>query len=146
MYFKFFAIPKAVYFYCILPALIIIIASLIFRIVYSRKKETYYYVFNTNYFLLLTGVVISALLIALLLGYSAATIYMIFISGTFAEFYILVIFLIILPIIPICLFIWLCFKIHENFKYKEELDDNLNKNLDNKELDNKEDDTEKEIA
>ena len=90
MYFKFFAIPKAVYFYCILPALLIIIATLIFKIVYSRKKESYYYVFNTNYFLLLSGILVAALLIALLSGYSAATIYIIFINETFADYYILV--------------------------------------------------------
>ena len=62
MSFKFFAIPKAVYFYCILPCLLIIIACLIFRIIYSRKKDTYYYTFNVNYFLLIAGIIISAFL------------------------------------------------------------------------------------
>ena len=70
MYFKFFMIPKAVYFYCILPCLLIIIACLAFKILYSQKKDTYYYYFNSNYFLLIGGILISAILLALLTGYS----------------------------------------------------------------------------
>ena len=124
MNFKFFIIPKAVYFYCILPCLLIIIACLIFRIIYKRKEKTYYYTFNVNYFMLMAGIFISAILMALLIGYSCATIYMIFINGTFDKYYILVMILAILPLIPLCLFIWLCFKIFDNLEYKHYLDEN----------------------
>lgn len=127
MYFKFFSIPKAVYFYCVLPILLIIVTCLIFNIIYRRKKGTYYYVFNNNYFLLLAGVLVSAIMIALLAGYSIATIYTIFSHDLFAQYYILMMVLVILPLIPLCLFIWLCFRLYDNFQYKKELDSNLDK-------------------
>lgn len=134
MYFKLFSIPKAVYFYCLFPILLIIVACLIFNIIYRRKKGTYYYIFNSNYFLLLAGILVSAIMIALLTGYSVATIYTIFLHELFSKYYILVMVLVILPLIPLCLFIWLCFRLYENFQYKNELDDNLDKQkLDNKE-------------
>lgn len=128
MNFKFFLIPKAVYFYCILPCLLIIIAGLIFKIIYSRKKDTYYYIFNTNYFLLIAGIIISAILMALLIGYSGATIYMILINEAFSKFYILTMILVVLPLIPLCLFVWLCFKLFDNLEYKKYLDENYENN------------------
>lgn len=128
MNFKFFVIPKEVYFYCILPCLLIIISSLIFRIIYKRKEESLYYNFNVNYFMIIAGIIISAILLALLIGYSGATIYMILIGGTFSKFYILAMILVILPFIPLCLFIWLCFKVYDNLEYKQYLDENYKNN------------------
>jgi len=133
MYFKFFSIPKAVYFYCVFPILLIIVACLIFNIIYRRKKGTYYYIFNNNYFLLLAGVLVSAIMIALLAGYSVATIYTIFLNNMFAQYYVLMMVLVVLPLIPLCLLVWLCFRLYDNFQYKKELDENLEKRLDNKE-------------
>lgn len=133
MYFRLFSIPKAVYFYCVFPILLIIIACLIFKIIYRRKKGTYYYIFNNNYFLLLAGILVSAIMIALLAGYSIATIYTIFLNNLFAQYYVLMMVLVILPLIPLCLFIWLSFRIYENFQYKKELDKNLEKKIENEE-------------
>lgn len=129
MYFKFFAIPKAVYYYCLLPILILIITSLIFLIVYHRKKDTYYYEFTVNYFLGIIGILLASLLFSLLLGYSLATIYTIFVNELVAKYYVFMIILFILPLIPLSLFIWVMLKIGRNLKYKKELDENYEEYL-----------------
>ena len=49
MYTTYFIIPKAVYFYCIVPAIAIIIASIIFGLIYHKKKGTHYYIYTMNY-------------------------------------------------------------------------------------------------
>lgn len=128
MYFKFFSIPKAVYYYCFLPAILIIIVCLIFWLIYHNKKGTHYYVFTLNYFYEIAGIILSSILLALLLGYSSATIYTIFLSGLISNYYAFVIMLVFLPLIPLCLFIWLSFKLYHNFEYKKELDTNYKRN------------------
>lgn len=124
MYFKFFSIPKEVYYYCFLPSILIIIGCLIFWLIYKRKKGTYYYTFTLNYFFELSGILLSSLLLALLIGFAIATIQTIYVNELFTKYYIFMIIIAFLPLIPLCLFIWLCFKIHQNLQYKRQLDDN----------------------
>lgn len=126
MYFRFFSIPKAVYYYCFLPALLIIIACLIFWLFYRYKKGTHYYVFTLNYFYEIAGIILSSILLALLIGYSTATIYTIYLNNLINDYYAFIIMLAFLPLIPLCLFIWLCFKLYQNLEYKKELDAILN--------------------
>ena len=74
MYSKFFMIPKAVYYFCLFPALIIIIASIVFAIVYRKKKGTEHYAYTLNYIYTIVSMLLSLLLLPLLLGYSIAMI------------------------------------------------------------------------
>ena len=145
---KFFSIPAAVYYYCFLPALLIMIICLIFWLMYRHKKDTYYYTFTLNYFFQLSGIILSAMMLALLLGYSVATIYTIYVNDLVANYYFFMIILIFLPIIPLCLFIWLIFKLIRTLKYKEKLDENYDNYIkeQNNDFQNDEMENEKEIA
>ena len=124
MYLDFFSIPKEVIYYCFIPSVILILLCLIFWIFYRKKKDTYYYVFTLNYLFQLSGIILSAMLLALLSGYAIATIHIIISNELIAKYYMFMIIISFLPIIPLCLLIWLTFKIYHNLKYKKELDEN----------------------
>lgn len=125
MYSNYFIIPKAVYFYCILPALILIIASIIFNIIYHKKKGTHYYIYTLNYIYNIVSILLCALLFPLLLGYSLAMSYIIQIGLIKDVSFFLLLVLLIFPIIPFITLAVACFKFVNNLKYKERLDKEL---------------------
>lgn len=123
MYSSYFIIPKAVYFYCILPALIIIIGSIIFWLIYRRKKETKYYAYTLNYVYNIASILICLLLFPLLLGYSAAMMYMIKVKLLLNVSLLLKILLILLPLIPFLTLLYVLYRFIKNLKLKEIIDE-----------------------
>ena len=98
---KFFIIPSAVYYYCLYPALAVIVGSIIFTIIYRRKKGTENYAYTLNYVYTIVSMLLSLLLLPLLLGYAMAMIRIIN-SGLIENTNKAVIFvLILLPLIPL---------------------------------------------
>ena len=131
MYNYYFVIPKAVYFCCILPALIIIIACILFSIIYRQKKGTPYYTYTLNYVYNIASILLSLLLFPLLLGYSMAMLTIIN-SGYIIDVDLLLkILLIILPMIPFFTLIFVLYKFIKNLKLKNIIDEDI-QNLKNK--------------
>lgn len=122
----YFVIPDAVWFCCILPAIIIILASILFGIVYRYKKDTKYYTYTLNYVYSITSILICLLLFPLLLGYSAAILYTIAKGIVLVESVniILKVLLIILPLIPLVTLIYVVSRFIKNLELKTEIDDN----------------------
>ena len=129
MYTTYFIIPKAVYFYCILPALLLILGTLIFMIVYRRKKGTYYYVYTMNFVLNFVSMLLCILLLTLLIGYSWAMLYIIYLKLIVNVNVFVIVILILLPIIPLVTLIIVCRRFIKNLKYKEELDENAENSI-----------------
>ena len=71
---KYFYIPAEVWYYVVIPILIILLIYFVFNLVYHRKKGTYYYNYVVDYVYSTLGVLFCSLLLCLLLGYSIATI------------------------------------------------------------------------
>ena len=124
MYTTYFIIPRAVYFYCILPALLLIIGTLIFTIVYNRKKGTYYYVYTMNYVLNFISILLCLLLLVLLIGYSWAMLYIIHLNLITNVNVFVIVILIIMPLVPLITLIFVINRFIKNLKYKKALDEN----------------------
>lgn len=122
----YFVIPDAVWFCCILPAIIIILASILFGLVYCYKKDTKYYTYTLNYVYSVTSILICLLLFPLLLGYSVAILYTIAKGIVLVESVsiILKVLLIILPLIPFVTLIYVVSRFIKNLELKTEIDDN----------------------
>lgn len=120
---RFFWLPKEVWFYILIPILLILLVYLIFYVLYRRKKGTYYYNYIVDYVYSTLGIIFSSLLLCLLLGYSIATIQVLYLANSLTNNIIPVLILIILPIIP-AWFLYYALKIYiKNLKRKEVLDD-----------------------
>ena len=120
----YFVIPRAVYFYCILPALLVIITAIIFSILYVRKKGTYYYIYNKTVFYTVASIVLCLILAPLLLGYSMSILYIINQKLLDDVSIIIYVVLIVLPLLPIGTMILLFRKFYQNQKYYELLKEN----------------------
>ena len=134
VYTTYFIIPKAVYFYCIFPAGIVILASIIFGLCYHKKKGTHYYIYTLNYVYNIASILLCLLLFPLLFGYALAMAYLIM-RGLISEVGFLIKFiLILLPLVPLATLIFVCVKFVKNLKYKEELDEEYLALLDDPEI------------
>ena len=125
MYTTYFIIPKAVYFYCMLPALIIIIGCILFSIFYRRKVGTYYYVYVLNKVYNLSSILLCLLLFPLLMGYSLAMLYVLHKGLIIGVSPILKVILVILPLIPLITLIIVISRYLKNLEYKQRLDERL---------------------
>ena len=136
-YVKFFWIPNEIWYYVIIPIIVILIGYFIFYLVYKNKKGTYYYDYVVDYVYSTLGIVFCGLLLCLLLGYSIATIKVLIMNNAFKDYIILDIILIILPIIPASFLVYVLKVYFKNLKRKEKLDngekdndkENINKNI-----------------
>lgn len=128
MYRYYFIIPNAVYYCCVIPALIIIIACILFTLVYRQKKETKYYAYTLNYVYNICSILICLLLFPLLLGYSAAIFYVINKGLLVNVSLLLKILLIILPIIPFVTLIYVLYRFIKNLKLKNIIDERYKEN------------------
>ena len=132
MYNYYFIIPDAVYYCCIIPAIIIIIACILFNLIYRQKKERKYYAYTLNYIYNIGSILICLLLFPLLLGYSAAMLYIIN-KGLLIKIKILLkIIIIILPIIPFVTLIYVLYKFIKNLKLKSIIDERYEEKENNK--------------
>lgn len=126
MYSYYFIIPDAVWYCCIIPALIIILACFLFGIVYRKKKDTKYYAYTLNYVYNIGSILICLLLFPLLLGYSAAMLYIIN-KGLLIDINVIIkVLLVILPLIPFVTLMFVLYKFIRNLKYKDEIDEKEN--------------------
>ena len=98
---KYFYIPAEVWYYVVIPILVILLIYVIFNLLYSKKKGTYYYNYVVDYVYSTLGVIFCSLLLCLLLGYSIATIQILIQANVFQDRIFLVIILFILPLIPL---------------------------------------------
>ena len=122
---KYFYIPANVWYYVVIPILIIIIIYLIFNFLYRSKKGTYYYNYVVDYVYSTLGVIFCSLLLCLLLGYSIATIQILNEANVIKNNIIILLVLIILPVIP-SIFLGYVLKIYiKNIKRKKVLDEAL---------------------
>lgn len=124
MFDTYFVIPRAVYFYCILPALLVIVIALIFSLLYYKKKGTYFYVYNKTVFYTIASLVLCLILAPLLLGYSLSLLYIINKNLIEDVSILLYIVLFVLPLLPIGTMIILFRKYYLNQKYYELLKEN----------------------
>ena len=130
---KYFYIPANVWYYVVIPILIIILIYLVFNFLYRNKKGTYYYNYVVDYVYSTLGVIFCSLLLCLLLGYSIATIQILNEANVIKNNIIILLVLIILPVIP-SVFLGYVLKIYiKNIKRKKVLDEALEE----KELDKK---------
>jgi len=123
MYTTYFIIPKAVYFYCIVPAIAIIIASIIFGLIYHKKKGTHYYIYTMNYVYNFASILLCLLLFPLLLGYVLAMAYIINRGLIENVSFIVNFILILLPLIPFVTLAFVSYRFVRNLHYKEQLDE-----------------------
>lgn len=122
---KYFYIPANVWYYVVIPILIIILIYLIFNFLYRNKKGTYYYNYVVDYVYSTLGVIFCSLLLCLLLGYSIATIQILNEANVIKNNIIILLVLIILPVIP-SVFLGYVLKIYiKNIKRKKVLDEAL---------------------
>ena len=122
---KYFYIPANVWYYVVIPILIIILIYLIFNFFYRDKKGTYYYNYVVDYVYSTLGIIFCSLLLCLLLGYSIATIQILSEASILQSNIVILLVLIILPIIP-AIFLGYVLKIYiKNIKRKKILDDAL---------------------
>ena len=122
---KYFYIPAEVWYYVVIPILIILLIYFVFNLVYHRKKGTYYYNYVVDYVYSTLGVLFCSLLLCLLLGYSIATIQILSEANVIQNNILMFIVLLILPIIP-TIFLGYVLKIYiKNIKRKRILDDAL---------------------
>lgn len=122
---KYFYIPAEVWYYVVIPILIILLIYFVFNLVYHRKKGTYYYNYVVDYVYSTLGVLFCSLLLCLLLGYSIATIQILSEANVIQKNILMFIVLLILPIIP-TIFLGYVLKVYiKNLKRKRILDDAL---------------------
>lgn len=122
---KYFYIPANVWYYVVIPILIIILIYLVFNFLYRNKKGTYYYNYVVDYVYSTLGVIFCSLLLCLLLGYSIATIQILNEANVIKNNIIILLVLIILPVIP-SIFLGYVLKIYiKNIKRKKVLDEAL---------------------
>ena len=122
---KYFYIPAEVWYYVVIPILIILLIYFVFNLVYHRKKGTYYYNYVVDYVYSTLGVLFCSLLLCLLLGYSIATIQILSEANVIQNNILMFIVLLILPIIP-TIFLGYVLKVYiKNLKRKRILDDAL---------------------
>lgn len=122
---KYFYIPANVWYYVVIPILIIILIYLIFNFLYRSKKGTYYYNYVVDYVYSTLGVIFCSLLLCLLLGYSIATIQILNEANVIKNNIIILLVLIILSVIP-SIFLGYVLKIYiKNIKRKKVLDEAL---------------------
>ena len=124
MYTRSFTIPSAVYFYCLLPSLLIIIGVLLIMLFSKKQKGSYYYNYKLNYLYNGGSILITILLLPLLLGYSIAMIYLIVNEYLVNIPLIVIIVLALLPVVPLVFFILVTRRFIKTLKMKKELDDN----------------------
>jgi len=119
---KFFWMPTEVWYYVIIPILVILLAYFVFSITYRKKKGTYYYNYVVDYVYSTLGILFCSLLLCLLLGYAIATIQTLVTTNTFKEHLFLIIIIAILPLIPVCFLVYIAKIYVKNLKRKEMLD------------------------
>ncbi len=122
---KYFYIPTEVWYYVVIPILLILLIYLVFDLIYHKKKGTYYYNYVVDYVYSTLGVIFCSLLLCLLLGYSLATIKLLVDANLIQNSLIFVTILVILPLIPL-FFLGYILKIYlKNLKRKKILDAGL---------------------
>ena len=120
---QFFIIPKAVYHFCLIPALVIIVASIIIAVWYRRKKDTKHYGYTLNYIYNIVSMLLSLLLLPLLLGYSMAMIEIINRGLIQGMNHVIMLILFLLPLIPLVTLIIVFINYVKGLSHKKE--DNL---------------------
>ena len=126
---NFFWMPVQVWYYVVIPIIVILLIYAMFSLIYGRKKDSIYYNYVVDYVYSTLGIIFCSLLFCLLLGYSMATIKTILSNNLLESYKILSIVLVILPLIPTCFLIYLIRLFVKNLKRKEQIDNELN-NLD----------------
>lgn len=124
MYSRSFTIPRAVYYYCLLPALLIILGVVLVLIFSHKQKGSYYYNYKINYLYNGGSILITILLLPLLLGYSLAMIYLITNEFLVDIPLIVIIILALVPVVPLIFFIVVTVRFIKTLKMKKELDAN----------------------
>lgn len=122
---KYFWMPAEVWYYVVLPILVILLAYFVFSFLYRKKKGTYYYDYVVDYVYSTLGIIFCSLLLSLLLGYSIATIQILSTTGVLKEQLILTLVIAILPLIPSCFLVYILKIYIKNLKRKERLDEAL---------------------
>ena len=122
---KYFYIPAEVWYYVVIPILVILLVYVIFNLLYSKKKGTYYYNYVVDYVYSTLGVIFCSLLLCLLLGYSIATLQILIQAKVAKDSIFLVIVLVILPLIPLAFLIYVLKIYIKNLKRKDILDEAL---------------------
>lgn len=119
---SFGAFPKEVIYYAVIPIAVLLLFGLFYWIFTHKNKDKKYYSFKLGYVYHIIGIMVSMILFSLLLGYAISTVSTIMRLELLDEFYIFTIVVCFIPLVPLITFIWLCFKIKDNFKEKAELD------------------------
>ena len=122
---KFFLMPAEVWYYVVLPILVILLAYFIFTLIYRKKKGTYYYDYVVDYVYSTLGIIFCSLLLCLLLGYSIATLQILYTTETLKDSLLLAIIIGILPFIPAGFLVYIIRIYLINLKRKERLDENI---------------------
>lgn len=122
---KFFLMPAEVWYYVVLPILVILLAYFTFTLIYRRKKGTYYYDYVVDYVYSTLGIIFCSLLLCLLLGYSIATLQILYTTETLKSSIFLAIIIGILPLIPAGFLVYIIRIYLINLKRKERLDENI---------------------
>lgn len=122
---KYFLMPDEVWYYVVIPMLVILLIYFVFYLLYHKKKGTYYYNYVVDYVYSTLGIIFCSLLFCLLLGYSIATIQILYMTEIIKEHLLLVIFVLVLPFIPTGFLIYILRIYVKNLKRKEHLDEAL---------------------
>ncbi len=118
--------PKEVWYYVIIPIIILLLFYGIFTLIYNRKKGTYYYDYVVDYVYSSCGIIFCGLLFCLLFGYAIATFHILIVNNLLNQYILLAIIIAILPLIPSCFLVYIIKIYINNLKRKEKLDQKLN--------------------
>lgn len=123
--FKYFLMPAEIWYYVVIPILVILLIYLVFSLLYRKQKGTYYYHYVVDYVYSTLGIIFCSLLFCLILGYSIATIQILMVNDVIREYMLLAIIIGILPIIPSVFLVYVLRIYIKNLKRKEKLDEAL---------------------
>ena len=128
---KFIWMPKEIWYYVIIPMLLILLGYFIFTMTYRRKKGTYYYNYVVDYVYSTLGILFCSLLFCLLLGYAIATIQILIVTEVIGTYWFLAIIIGILPLVPSCFLVYIVKVYINNLKRKDKLDEELEEKVKN---------------
>lgn len=126
--FNLFMIPAEVWYFAIIPVVLIILLFLVFNIYYKNMKGTYYFNYVVDYVYSFFGIIICSILFSLMLGYSISVIQILNTNNLVSKNLILIIMLSFFSLIPFGFLIYSLYSFVKNLKKKEYLDDYIDNN------------------
>lgn len=110
-------IPMEVYYFCVFPILFIVLLNFILLIVVRKRGNNK---FKLNYLFQISGLMITSIMLPLVIGYTASTIYSLYLNGVIMSNIVYLIIGIFVSLVMITVFIWVSLKAHHEIFIDED--------------------------